>query len=244
MTATEKNRGQAWKSYAQSYDRILPKLPFYQEVVRRHVAAMSRAEIREIIDAGAGTGNVSIELAERGKSVTAVDMSIEMLNCLRLKSQLKHGSSITIVNRDAQDLSIYADASFDGATILLAFFDMTQPRRALAEVIRVLRPGGFLVTTETKRDFHLEPLLVFVERFLKEQSLYVDLHDDWIRVREANVLLDPGKHDSRLTVDEIEEQLRISGFVIDQVKDSHLGQCATIWATKGGILGDEKTSQT
>jgi ubiquinone/menaquinone biosynthesis C-methylase UbiE len=171
-------------------------------------------------------------LAARGQSVTAVDMSAAMLDYLRLKRQGKHYSSITIIERDAHDLSMFADASFDGATILLAFYDMVQPRRALTEVIRVLRPGGFLVTTETKGNFRLQSLLDFVDQFLKEQSLYVELQDDWRRVWEANAVLDPSKRDARLTVEEIEQRLRASGFAIDQMKDSHLGQCATIWARK------------
>src|SRR6185369_2568810 len=76
---------QVWASYAESYDHILPILPFYQEAVRRHVEALSGARIRSVIDVGAGTGNVAVHLASRGVNVTAMDVSGAMLDRLRGK---------------------------------------------------------------------------------------------------------------------------------------------------------------
>jgi ubiquinone/menaquinone biosynthesis C-methylase UbiE len=153
---------EVWTSYAKSYDRILPVLPFYQEVPARHIDAMCHGSIRKIIDIGTGTGNVAMPLAIKGLSVTAIDNNPEMLRYLLSKSQLSRVSSISIVNRDASDLSLWSENAFDGVTILLALFAMEHPREAIQEVIRVLRTGGRLVVTETKRDFQLEPLLEFV----------------------------------------------------------------------------------
>lgn len=225
----EYDRRQAWKLYALSYDRVLPRLPFYQEAVRRHVAVMSRPEIQDVIDVGAGTGNVTVELLERGRRVTAVDLSPEMLDKLREKT-VGHSQNLTILERNAQDLSLLPDNSFDGATILLAFFDIDQPRRALEEVLRVLRRGGSIVTTETKMEFQLEPLLHFVDSFLSEQGLSEDLCEDWERVMKVNRVLDPGRRLLRLTVEDIIETLQEANFEIERVEDSHLGQCATVWA--------------
>src|SRR5215471_20791295 len=76
-----------WEVYAQSYDSILPILPFYREAVNRHVAALSIHGARNVIDVGAGTGNVAIQLAQRGIAVTAIDISPGMLKQLRSKAK-------------------------------------------------------------------------------------------------------------------------------------------------------------
>ena len=46
-----------WEVYAISYDRVLPELFFYQEVLNRHFKEMSNNGIKEVLDVGAGTGN-------------------------------------------------------------------------------------------------------------------------------------------------------------------------------------------
>jgi SAM-dependent methyltransferase len=139
---------------------------------------------------------------------------------------------LTVLQQNAESLTGLADGSFDGATILLALYDMSRPRAAFDEVLRVLRPGGSLVVTEPKATFRLQPLLAFVERFLVTEGSDKELRDDWERVRLANLILDPARREARLGVEEIRERLVASGFHIERGADSHLGQCATTWATK------------
>src|SRR5215472_14784934 len=88
-----------WEAYAESYDHILPILPFYQEAVRRHVSALTAASIRRVIDVGAGTGNVAVQLASRGVEVTAMDISSAMLAQLRRKKSCR-AARIEIVEQD------------------------------------------------------------------------------------------------------------------------------------------------
>lgn len=221
-----------WQTYARSYDRILPLLPFYQEVVSRHVCALSKPGIRRVIDVGAGTGNVAVKLAANGLDVVAVDNCREMLDQLRDKLEAGIPGVVTMVEQDAASLGAWADATFDGVTVLLALFAMRHSRRSLGEIMRVLRPGGLLVVTETKKHFQLQPLLEFVAGYLLNARLHENLRDDWDRVRNANIRLDPGRREERLSAEEIEQTLRQSGFRITDVKDSHLGQCETIWAEK------------
>ena len=89
-----------------------------------------------------------------------------------------------------------------------------------------------MVITETKRNFHLQPLLDFVERFLAVHPRRDELQEDWVRVKNANIVLDPGRGHDRLSAEEIEHELAESGFAIKSLLDSHLGQCATICAEK------------
>jgi ubiquinone/menaquinone biosynthesis C-methylase UbiE len=223
---------QVWTSYARSYDRILPILPFYQEAVRRHVEALTGAGMRRVIDVGTGTGNVAVHLASRGVEVTAMDVSGAMLDQLRGKIQTGLPGRIEIVEQDAHLLNRWPEAAFDGANVLLSLFAMHEPRQVLREIIRVVRPGGLIVATETRRSFQLKRLLDFVDDFVERHSSRDGLREHWDRVRSANLVLDPGRRSDRLSVEEIRDELAMSGFTIHSVLDSHLGQCATICAQK------------
>jgi ubiquinone/menaquinone biosynthesis C-methylase UbiE len=223
---------QVWTSYARSYDRILPILPFYQEAVRRHVEALTGAGMRRVIDVGTGTGNVAIHLASLGVEVTAMDVSGAMLDQLRGKIQTGLPGRIEIVEQDAHLLNRWPEAAFDGANVLLSLFAMHEPRQVLREIIRVVRPGGLIVATETRRSFQLKRLLDFVDDFVERHSSRDGLREHWDRVRSANLVLDPGRRSDRLSVEEIRDELAMSGFTIHSVLDSHLGQCATICAEK------------
>ena len=74
-----------WDSYALSYDRILLLMPYYQEVIDRHVDALTDTFPGPVVDLGAGTGNLVERLITLGRSITAVDNSPAMLDKLRSK---------------------------------------------------------------------------------------------------------------------------------------------------------------
>ena len=228
----ELRRQLIWESYAESYDRVLPLLPFYREVVNRHVKSLSAPGIETVLDLGAGTGNVSVALVEAGKKVTALDLSRAMLEKLRSKVPTGSRSRLIIQEQNAEHLSQWRNETFDGVTVLLACYAMASPVRAFMEAIRLLRPGGQLVITEPKRDFQLEPLLAFADQFLKQEGLYEKVKDDWERVNSANIELDPQKRDAPLRAEDIVAELESRGFEDFTIEDSHLGNCATVCARK------------
>jgi len=219
-----------WDNYAVSYDKILTRLSIYRTVLARHVAAMSTDDIHTVLDVGSGTGNVTLPLLRAGKSVTVVERSAGMMELLRQKALALVDPRLSPYEQSAEKLP-FPEGRFDGVTILLALFAMDKPLLALAEAVRVLRPGGFLVATEPKSTFELEPLLAFAETELKASGYFDELENDWKRVSGVNRRIDPGAG-PKLPIEQIIVRLQEWGFTEVRAEDSHLGNCQTVWARK------------
>jgi demethylmenaquinone methyltransferase/2-methoxy-6-polyprenyl-1,4-benzoquinol methylase len=134
------------------FDRVAPRYDLANAVLslgqdagwRRVTAAAAGPEGAEVLDVAAGPGNVAAELLRRGaRSVTALDLSFEMLRAGARRAT----PGLTWVNADALALP-FADATFDAVTISFGLRNTTDPRAALAEFARVLRPGGRVVVCE------------------------------------------------------------------------------------------------
>jgi malonyl-CoA O-methyltransferase len=99
---------------------------------------------RDVLDLGAGTGLAAVELKRRYRRarVTAVDIAGPMLEVARSRSRFWR--PIRCVEADARRLP-FDDASFDLVFSNLMLQWLHPPDEALAEVRRVLRPGGLLL---------------------------------------------------------------------------------------------------
>jgi SAM-dependent methyltransferase len=103
---------------------------------------------RDVLDLGAGTGKLTIRLVERGLDVVAVDPIPEMLEVL--SGSLPDTPALL---GTAEEIPL-PDNSVDSVLVAQAWhwFD---PERAVAEVARVLRPGGRLGLVWNTRDERL-----------------------------------------------------------------------------------------
>lgn len=98
-----------------------------------------------ILDLAAGTGTSSAALAAHGAEVVAADFSEGML----AEGRRRHAGNplIEFVHADAMALP-FEDDSFDAATISYGLRNVSDPRKALAEMRRVVKPGGRVVIAE------------------------------------------------------------------------------------------------
>ncbi len=101
------------------------------------------AEIRSgesVLDVACGTGVVAVTAARRGARVRGLDLSPALLEDARRNAAVI-GADIEFLEGDVEALP-YADASFD--VVLSQFGHMFAPRPeiAIAEMLRVLKPGG------------------------------------------------------------------------------------------------------
>jgi SAM-dependent methyltransferase len=92
------------------------------------------------LDVATGAGHVAVALARAGAAVTASDLTPGMLNEAGV-NLAAHNLTATLVLADAVDLP-FAESSFDIVTARMAPHHFPNPRQFVAEVARVLRPGG------------------------------------------------------------------------------------------------------
>jgi SAM-dependent methyltransferase len=107
-----------------------------------HVAGGDRA-----LDVGCGSGATARAVASLGVAVAAVDILPAMLVAASRRQPVLGAAPVWIVQADVAAGLPFADASFDAAwsESVLALVDT---RRALADCVRTLRPGGRLVVNE------------------------------------------------------------------------------------------------
>jgi demethylmenaquinone methyltransferase/2-methoxy-6-polyprenyl-1,4-benzoquinol methylase len=96
----------------------------------------------KILDLAAGTGSSSEPLAAAGAQVIPADFSEGMLAAGR-----KARPHLPFTKPEALNLP-YSDTEFDVATISFGLRNTQKTERALAEMLRVTKPGGHLVVTE------------------------------------------------------------------------------------------------
>ena len=108
---------------------------------RATVAAVVQPGDR-VLDACCGTGDLAVAALEAGATVTGLDFSERMLERARHKSD-----EIEWVQGDAEKLP-FEDASFDAATVGFGVRNLADLERGLAELRRVLRPGGRVAILE------------------------------------------------------------------------------------------------
>jgi ArsR family transcriptional regulator len=98
-----------------------------------------------VADLACGSGSVTVRLAPHVARVLAVDRTPEMLNAAR--SRARDLKNVTFYEADLSELPI-ADDTCDAALVLLALTHLERPEAALAEMARILRPGGRAVVVD------------------------------------------------------------------------------------------------
>ena len=129
---------------AESYDRTNDLLSFGQDRLWRKkvLKAVNPQPGQTILDLAAGTGSSSVVFAKEGVKVIASDFSEGMLAVGR-----KRHPELEFVYADATKLP-FKDASVDAVTISFGLRNVNEPKTALKEMLRVLKPGGTVVICE------------------------------------------------------------------------------------------------
>lgn len=157
MTATQPGRLPATEVRAM-FDRIAPRYDLMNRLMsggldgrwRRLAAAAADVSLgSRALDVCTGTGDLAFELADRvgpSGAVVGVDFSEPMLERAAAKAAAR-GVPATFQVADALELP-FGDCAFDGATVAFGARNLSDLDRGLAEMARVVRPGGRVVVLE------------------------------------------------------------------------------------------------
>ena len=146
-TSTDAKRRDRWRRYwdrhSRSYDR---EMQFMERLLfkdcRQWVCSRARGNTLEV---GMGTG-LNLPFYPPDVKLTGIDLSAAMLRKARARAADLH-RSVDIQEADAHTLP-FAAGSFDSVVCTFSLCAIPDGRRALSEMIRVLRPGGQLLLAD------------------------------------------------------------------------------------------------
>jgi ubiquinone/menaquinone biosynthesis C-methylase UbiE len=193
-----------YEKEAHKYDR---QMRFFEWLLfgggREWVCSQAEGEVLEI---AVGTGR-NLPYYPDGVRLTGVELSPAMLEVAHARAR-ELGREIDLRVGDAQALE-FPDERFDSVVCTLSLCTIPDDRAAVAEVRRVLRPGGRFLLLEHVRS----PLLPIrtAERLLEPLML---------RFEADHLLREPLEH------------LRAEGFAIERLERSKLGIVERVAARK------------
>jgi demethylmenaquinone methyltransferase/2-methoxy-6-polyprenyl-1,4-benzoquinol methylase len=132
------------------YDELSAALSFWQDPRWRRalVGEVAPRAGQRILDVATGTGMVAAELLRRADcSVVGIDQSEPMLARARARFAGRAESQVRLLRGEAEALP-FEDASFDALTFTYLLRYVEDPAATVAELARVVRPGGRVVVLE------------------------------------------------------------------------------------------------
>lgn len=150
-TPRTRHAEQLFAPLGPTYDRYANLLSFGQDPRwRRFLVSRVPPDATRVLDVACGTAAVSIELARRAsaRSVTGIDQSAHMLAAGRHRvASARLTDRIELQEGRAESLP-FNDAEFDALTFTYLLRYVDDPRATMAELARVVRPGGVVAMLE------------------------------------------------------------------------------------------------
>jgi ubiquinone/menaquinone biosynthesis C-methylase UbiE len=120
-----------WKIYRSS---LLDKI--YNDVTKGD----------DVLEVACGTGFVALKIADRASKVSGIDISVSLIDEAKKKLIEEGFDNVKLFVEDAYSLH-FGDGVFDTVICNNTFQNMKYPQKALAEIKRVLKPGGRFIGT-------------------------------------------------------------------------------------------------
>lgn len=150
-----------WDRVAADYDRWAG--PFTSHYARAALVLAGDISLgTRLLDVAAGTGALAVAAAEAGADVLATDISPGMIALLAAKLASFPGCEARVM--DGQALSI-ADDSFDAGASVFGIMLFPDWRRGLAELVRVVKPGGKVVLASWTGQDGAGPMIPFMRAY-------------------------------------------------------------------------------
>ena len=222
------------------YDVLSALLSFGQDPRWRRamVGAVAPVAGERVLDVATGTGLVAGLLSERGCSVVGIDQSPEMLAGARRRFA-DAGDRVELIEGQAEALP-FGSESFDALTFTYLLRYVEDPRATVAELARVLRPGGRIGSLE----FGVPPALPARAAWRLYTAVGLPAlgrmaSSEWA---EVGRFLGPSIRGfyARHPLERIVEYWQDAGLQRVQVRRMSLGGGIVMWASKAG--GDGRSA--
>ena len=197
---------------------------------KKALSFLKESRPQNLLDVATGTADVAIMAAKtlRPRMITGIDISDGMLEIGR-KKIISAGldEKITLINGDSAALPFEAN-SFDAVTVAFGVRNFQHLEKGLAEILRVLRPGGKLVVLEFSRpklpavrtfyNFYMKRIAANIGRIFSKNNCAYEYLD-------ASIQKFPEGKDFKQIMDK-------TGFVNTLIKPLSLGICSIYCGTK------------
>ncbi len=179
------NAATSWGEVADWYDTHLSKGDTYHEkVILPNILRLVEPKKGEtILDLACGQGFFAKAFAQKGATLTGVDISEELITIAKQESM-----HITFHVGSAEALSMLKDKSFDKAVIVLAIQNIEHINKVLSETARILKKGGtfhivmnhpaFRIPKRSSWEYDDKTKVQFrrVEQYASESRESIDMH--------------------------------------------------------------------
>jgi phosphatidylethanolamine/phosphatidyl-N-methylethanolamine N-methyltransferase len=164
----------AYRRWAGVYDAVFGGICLLAR--RRAVALVNRLPGRDVLEVGVGTG-LALPHYAADRRITGIDLSAEMLAQARKRVANREVANVVALHEMDAEATDFPDASFDIAVAMFVASVVPHPRLLLAEMRRVVRPGGNILFVS---HFAAErgPLW-WIERALAPASRALGWHPDF-----------------------------------------------------------------
>ncbi|CAH2600638.1 Phosphatidylethanolamine N-methyltransferase [Rhodovastum atsumiense] len=132
----------AYRRWAAVYDAVFGGVSAWGR--RRAVAEVNRLPGSRVLEVGVGTG-LALPHYRPEKRITGIDLSVDMLERARSRVERESLSNVTALLEMDAEATGFPDGSFDIAVGMFVASVVPNPRRLLAEMKRVVRPGGHIL---------------------------------------------------------------------------------------------------
>lgn len=153
LLAVNRAAEQWFDAWSAHYDRSILQQLVFKPSHRAMLESLHIVDGTRVLDVGCGTGRFALEILRRHPDawVVGLDLSARMLEVASANCRSYLGDRLELVPGNSASLP-FPDQAFDAVTCSHSFHHYPEQGRVVAEMHRVLRPGGRLVLVDGDRD--------------------------------------------------------------------------------------------
>jgi ubiquinone/menaquinone biosynthesis C-methylase UbiE len=165
-----------WGIMAFFYDQVFSHFPPYQNLHKNIINNSNISQGVQVLDAGCGTGLLSIKLAKLGCSVMGIDRSPEMLTRARKKKKKGKIENLIFVQEDLNKSKILPGYSFNKIFLIHSLYIFDNPQKVLENISAMLPPHGELILCNPSRRLTKRELwkggTLFLREIVREKGFF------------------------------------------------------------------------